>query len=58
MDERQDAADEQQETLVQAVQRLKKVSPPERVEGKRGTAEIPFEGFDERPPERSNEQAG
>jgi hypothetical protein len=36
-----------EETLVQALQRLKKAVPPERIEGKVETAKIPFAELDE-----------
>lgn len=46
MNERQEP-EESEETLAQALQRLKNAVPPERIEGKPETAKIPFAEFDE-----------
>jgi hypothetical protein len=46
VNERQEP-EESEETLAQALQRLKNAVPLERIEGKPETAKIPFAEFDE-----------
>jgi hypothetical protein len=46
VNERQEP-EESEETLAQALQRVKNAVPPERIEGKPETAKIPFAEFDE-----------
>jgi len=42
-----ESREEPEETLARALQRLTDATAPERIEGRRETARIPFEGFDE-----------
>ncbi len=57
MSERQEP-EESEETLAQAIRRLKKADLPERIEGKLETAKIPFEEFDNDSRGTSAEKSG
>jgi hypothetical protein len=57
VNERQEP-EESEETLAEALKRLRNADLPERIEGKLETARIPFEEFDEGPRGSSTEKSG